>query len=127
VNDELKQYFRPEFLNRVDDIIVFRPLNREEVTQIADLMIADAATRIAEQGILLQVSDRFKARVVNEGYDPTYGARPLRRAISRLLEDSLAEAFLMGQIQAGDTAIVDVDEDGRVQVRPESSKVALSV
>jgi ATP-dependent Clp protease ATP-binding subunit ClpC len=127
VNDELKQYFRPEFLNRVDDIIVFRPLTREEVTQIADLMIADAATRIAEQGITLQVSDRFKTRVVNEGYDPTYGARPLRRAIARLLEDSLAEAFLAGQIQAGDTAIMDVDDDDRVQVSRESSKVALSV
>ncbi len=127
VNDELKQYFRPEFLNRVDDIIVFRQLTREEVTRIADLMIADATARIAEQGIALQVSDRFKERVVTEGYDPSYGARPLRRAIARLLEDSLAEAFLSGQVQAGDTAIVDVDEDGQVQVRRESSKVALSV
>ncbi|MBD2079128.1 ATP-dependent Clp protease ATP-binding subunit [Leptolyngbya sp. FACHB-17] len=117
VNDELKQYFRPEFLNRVDEIIVFRQLTRSEVVQIADLMIQEAAVRIAEQGITLEVSDRFKERVVVDGYNPSYGARPLRRAISRLLEDSLAEAFLAGQIQSGDTAIADVDEDQQVVIR----------
>ncbi|MGG6265902.1 ATP-dependent Clp protease ATP-binding subunit [Leptolyngbya sp. AN03gr2] len=127
VNDELKQYFRPEFLNRIDEIIVFRQLSRPEVVQIADLMIRDAAARIAEQGILLEVSDRFKERVVVDGYNPSYGARPLRRAIARLLEDSLAEAFLAGQIQAGDTAIVDVDEDQQVVIRPVKSPVSISV
>jgi ATP-dependent Clp protease ATP-binding subunit ClpC len=126
VNDELKQYFRPEFLNRVDEIIVFRQLTRGEVTQIADLMIQDAAARIAEQGIMLEVSDRFKERVVVDGYNPSYGARPLRRAISRLLEDSLAEAFLAGQIQAGDTAIADVDEDQQVVIRPVKSPVTIA-
>ncbi|MBW4540027.1 MAG: ATP-dependent Clp protease ATP-binding subunit [Myxacorys chilensis ATA2-1-KO14] len=127
VNDELKNYFRPEFLNRIDETIVFHQLNRDEVTQIADLMIAEAAQRIAEQGITLQVSDRFKERVASEGYNPSYGARPLRRAIARLLEDSLAEAFLAGRIQAGDTAIVEVDEDGQIQVRREQPKVAMAV
>jgi ATP-dependent Clp protease ATP-binding subunit ClpC len=127
VNDELKNYFRPEFLNRLDEIIVFRQLNRDEVVRIADLMIRDAASRIAEQGIALQVSDRFKERVVTEGYDPSYGARPLRRAISRLLEDSLAEAFLTGRIAAGDSAIVDVDDDGQVRVGRASSKVVMTV
>jgi ATP-dependent Clp protease ATP-binding subunit ClpC len=127
VNDELKNYFRPEFLNRVDEMIVFRQLTRDEVIQIADLMIQEAALRIAEQGITLQVGDRFKERVVAEGYNPSYGARPLRRAISRLLEDSLAEAFLAGQIQPGDTAIVDVDEDGQIRVRRDQSKVPVTV
>ncbi|MBD1843370.1 ATP-dependent Clp protease ATP-binding subunit [Cyanobacteria bacterium FACHB-63] len=126
VNDELKQYFRPEFLNRVDEIIVFRQLTRSEVVQIADLMIQEAAARIAEQGITLEVSDRFKERVVVDGYNPSYGARPLRRAISRLLEDSLAEAFLAGQIQAGDTAIADVDEDQQVIIRRAEAPVSIA-
>ncbi|NJR48724.1 MAG: ATP-dependent Clp protease ATP-binding subunit [Leptolyngbyaceae cyanobacterium CSU_1_3] len=127
VNDELKNYFRPEFLNRLDEIIVFRQLSREEVTQIADLLLQEAAHRLSEQGIHLQVSDRFKAQVVNEGYSPSYGARPLRRAIARLLEDSLAEAFLAGQIQAGDTAIVDVNPEGQTEVKAEKPRVAVSV
>ncbi|NDJ18427.1 ATP-dependent Clp protease ATP-binding subunit [Myxacorys almedinensis] len=127
VNDELKNYFRPEFLNRLDETIVFHPLSRAEVAQIADLMIQDAAQRIADQGITLQVSDRFKARVVAEGFDPSYGARPLRRAIARLLEDSLAEAILAGQIQAGDAAIVDVTEDGQIWVNRSQPKVAMAV
>jgi ATP-dependent Clp protease ATP-binding subunit ClpC len=126
VNDELKNYFRPEFLNRLDETIVFRQLSRDEVTQIADLLIREAANRLSEQGIHLEVSDRFKAQVVTEGYNPSYGARPLRRAIARLLEDSLAEAFLSGQIQSGDTAIVDVDEDGQVRVKSEKARVAVS-
>ena len=122
VNDEMKHYFRPEFLNRVDDIIVFRQLTREEVSQIADLMIREAASRIAEQGLTLEVSDRFKEQVVTEGYNPSYGARPLCRGIARLLEDSLAEALLSGQIQSGDVAIVDTDDDGRIVVRAQRSK-----
>jgi ATP-dependent Clp protease ATP-binding subunit ClpC len=126
VNDELKHYFRPEFLNRVDDIIVFRQLTRPEVTQIAELMIREAASRIAEQGISLEVSDRVQERVVAEGYTPSYGARPLRRAIARLLEDSLAEAMLSGQIQTGDTAFVDLDEEGRVVVKPKQSELVVA-
>ncbi len=125
VNDELKNYFRPEFLNRLDEIIVFRQLSRDEVTQIADLLIREAASRLSEQGISLEVSDRFRACVVTEGYNPSYGARPLRRAIARLLEDSLAEAFLSGQIQTGDTAIVDIDEDGQVRVNRVQPRVAV--
>ncbi|KAM3111136.1 ATP-dependent Clp protease ATP-binding subunit [Phormidesmis sp. 146-33] len=126
VNDELKNHFRPEFLNRLDETIVFRQLSRDEVTQISDLLIQEAATRLSDQGIHLEVSDRFKAQVVTEGYNPSYGARPLRRAIARLLEDSLAEAFLSGQIQSGDTAIVDVDDDGQVQVKSQKALVAVS-
>ena len=116
VNEELKQYFRPEFLNRLDEIIVFRQLTRDEVKQIADIMLREVSTRLAEQAITLEVTERFKDRVVEEGYSPSYGARPLRRAIMRLLEDALAEAILSGRVQDGDTAIVDVDNDGEVQV-----------
>jgi ATP-dependent Clp protease ATP-binding subunit ClpC len=117
VMDEMKQFFRPELLNRLDDIIVFRQLQRQEVMQISDLMIREVNVRLAESGIVLKVTDAFKERLVTEGFDPSYGARPLRRAIARLLEDSLAEAMLLGTIQAGDTAIADVDEDGQILVQ----------
>ncbi len=116
VHEELKQYFRPEFLNRLDEIIVFRQLTRNEVKQIADLMLREVSTRLTEQGITLEVTERFKDRVVVEGYSPSYGARPLRRAIMRLLEDAIAEAILSSRIKDGDTAIVDVDDDGEVRV-----------
>ncbi|MCX5980940.1 MAG: ATP-dependent Clp protease ATP-binding subunit [Nostocales cyanobacterium LacPavin_0920_SED1_MAG_38_18] len=116
VNEELKNYFRPEFLNRLDEIIVFRQLNKLEVTQIAEIMLKEVFGRLTEKGIVLEVTDRFKDRLITEGYSPSYGARPLRRAIMRLLEDSLAEEILSGRIKDGDTALVDVDENGIVQV-----------
>jgi ATP-dependent Clp protease ATP-binding subunit ClpC len=116
VNEELKVFFRPEFLNRLDDIIVFTQLKKDEVKQIAEIMLKDVANRLVEKGIILKVTERFKDRVVQEGYDPSYGARPLRRAIMRLLEDSLAEAMLSGQVTDGDTAVVDIDDDGQVKV-----------
>ncbi|OLP18896.1 ATP-dependent Clp protease ATP-binding subunit ClpC [Leptolyngbya sp. 'hensonii'] len=112
VNEDLKQHFRPEFLNRLDDIIVFQSLVREEVKQIADLMIREVGDRLREQSIALQVTELFKDLLLREGFSPAYGARSLRRAITRLLEDALAEALLTGRIGAGDTAIVDVDVDG---------------
>ncbi len=118
VNEELKQYFRPEFLNRLDEIIVFRQLNKEEVKEIAEIMLNEVFGRLTEQGITLEVTDKFKERLVEEGYNPSYGARPLRRAIMRLLEDVLAEQILSGSIKDGDTALIDVDEAGKVTVQP---------
>ncbi len=116
VNEELKNYFRPEFLNRLDEIIVFRQLIKEEVKRIADIMLNDVFKRLTEQGITLEVTERFKDRLVDEGFNPSYGARPLRRAIMRLLEDSLAEEILSARIKDGDVAIMDVDESGQVKV-----------
>ncbi|MDJ0727556.1 MAG: ATP-dependent Clp protease ATP-binding subunit [Prochloraceae cyanobacterium] len=117
VNDELKQYFRPEFLNRIDEIIVFSQLSKPEVKQIADLLLQEVSELLHQQRqIELKVSDRFKDLVVEEGYDPAYGARPLRRAIMRLLEDSLAEAILSGEVEDGDGALVDLDDRGKVTV-----------
>ncbi len=118
VLEELKNYFRPEFLNRLDEIIVFRQLLRQEVKQIANLMLREVANQLAEQQIALEVTDRCKERLVTEGYNPSYGARSLRRVITRLLEDSLAEAILAGQIKPGATAVVDVDAQGEIQVQP---------
>ena len=117
VNEELKQYFRPEFLNRLDEIIVFRQLNRDEVKLIADIMLREVFTRMQEKGISLSVTESFKERLVEEGYNPSYGARPLRRAVMRLLEDSLAEEFLSGRLKDGDAALVDVNEDKQVVIR----------
>ena len=125
VNEELKQYFRPEFLNRLDEIIVFRQLNKPEVTQIAEIMLKEVFGRLTEKGITLEVTDRFKDRLITEGYSPSYGARPLRRAIMRLLEDSLAEEILSGRIKDGDTALVDVDENGVVQVSSQQRRELL--
>jgi ATP-dependent Clp protease ATP-binding subunit ClpC len=126
VNEELKQYFRPEFLNRLDEIIVFRQLSKVEVTEIAEIMLKEVFGRLTEKGITLEVSDRFKDRLIQEGYSPSYGARPLRRAIMRLLEDSLAEEILSGRIKDGDTALVDVDESGNVQVSAEQRRELLT-
>ena len=116
VNEELKQYFRPEFLNRLDEIIVFRQLTKDEVKEISEILLKDIFKRLTEQGITLKVTDKFKDRLIEEGYNPSYGARPLRRAIMRLLEDSLAEEILSGRVREGDTAIVDVDEAGQVKI-----------
>ncbi|KAJ4910507.1 hypothetical protein Rs2_05128 [Raphanus sativus] len=116
VTEELKQYFRPEFLNRLDEMIVFRQLTKLEVKEIADIMLKEVVVRLKEKEIELQVTERFKERVVDEGFDPSYGARPLRRAIMRLLEDSMAEKMLSREIKDGDSVIVDVDAEGSVVV-----------
>ncbi len=121
VNEELKQYFRPEFLNRLDEIIVFRQLSRDEVKEIAEIMLKEVFGRMAEKGIHLSVTEAFKERLVEEGYNPSYGARPLRRAVMRLLEDSLAEEFLSGRIGEGDSAVVDVNDDKQVVIRKQGA------
>ncbi len=126
VNEELKQYFRPEFLNRLDEIIVFRQLIKEEVKEIAEIMLRDVFKRLTEKDITLTVSDRFKERLVEEGFNPAYGARPLRRAIMRLLEDVLAEEILSGRVSEGDTALVDVNEEGKVTVQPVKDRELLA-
>jgi ATP-dependent Clp protease ATP-binding subunit ClpC len=125
VNEEMKNFFRPEFLNRLDEIIVFTQLKKDEIKQIADILLKEVGTRLAEKGITLEVTENFKDRVVQEGYNPSYGARPLRRAITRLLEDSLAEAMLSGEVREGDTAIVEVDDDGQVRVRKSEQRELL--
>ena len=117
VNEELKQYFRPEFLNRLDEIIVFRQLTRDEVKHIAEIMLKEVFARMRDKGIHLSVTESFKERLVEEGYNPSYGARPLRRAVMRLLEDSLAEEFLSGRLGEGDQALVDVNEEKQVVIR----------
>ncbi len=122
VNEELKQYFRPEFLNRLDEIIVFRQLTKNEVKEIAEIMLHEVFARLQDKGIKLSVTDAFKERLVEEGYNPSYGARPLRRAVMRLLEDSLAEEVLSGRIKDGDKALVDIDDNKKVTINISSEE-----
>lgn len=127
VNEELKQYFRPEFLNRLDEIIVFRQLTKQEVKEIADIMLKGVFQRAEEKGIRIEVTERFKDRLVDEGYNPAYGARPLRRAIMRLMEDSMAEGMLTGDIKEGDSVIMDVDADGQISVLNGDKKITTAI
>ena len=111
VNDALKQHFRPEFLNRIDETIVFGELSKPEVTQIVDFMIARVGKQLAGQGMGLEITEAAKFLLADRGYDPTMGARPLRRAIQRLVEDPLSERLLWKEFRAGQIIRVDVVED----------------
>ncbi|HWJ62148.1 MAG TPA: ATP-dependent Clp protease ATP-binding subunit, partial [Acidimicrobiales bacterium] len=111
VNDALKQHFRPEFLNRIDDIIVFHELSKAEVTTIVDLLIKRTSVQLEAQGIGIELTDDAKSYLVEKGYDPTMGARPLRRAIQRFVEDPLSERLLYKQFRAGEIVIVDTGVD----------------
>ena len=116
VNDALKAHFRPEFLNRIDDVIVFHELTKDEVTEIIDLMIKRVRAQLETQGLTIELSQAAKYLVVDKGYDPTLGARPLRRALQRLVEDPLSEKILWKEFRAGETVVVDV-EDGEIVFR----------
>ena len=107
VEEALKRAFRPEFLNRLDDIVVFEPLTEAEIAQIADLEIAEVRGRLGERGVDFQVLDAAKSEVVREGYDPNFGARPLRRVIERRIENPLAKRVLSGEFASGDCIVVD--------------------
>ncbi|WP_222831853.1 ATP-dependent Clp protease ATP-binding subunit [Arcanobacterium phocae] len=111
VNDELKNHFRPEFLNRVDDIIVFPQLQKPEILEIVDLMIGKLDVRLADQGMSIVLTQKAKDLLAERGYDPVLGARPLRRAIQRDIEDELSEKLLFGEFSSGQTIVVDVNED----------------
>lgn len=114
-------------MNRLDEIIVFRQLTKTEVKQIADIMLKEVFSRAEEKGIKIDVTERFKDRLVDEGYNPSYGARPLRRAIMRLLEDSMAERMLAGDIKEGDSVILDVDGDGQITVLNGDKKMVQNI
>jgi ATP-dependent Clp protease ATP-binding subunit ClpC len=107
VREELRKLFRPEFLNRIDETIIFHPLSEGAIAQIVDLKIADLNARLAEQDIRLSLTDSAKAVLAKEGYDPHYGARPLARAMKRLIENPLASQIVAGEIGDGDTVTID--------------------
>ena len=109
VEDALKRVFNPEFLNRIDDVIVFQPLVKEHIFQIIDVMAKDLFKRIEDLGLSLTFTDAAKDFLVEKGYDAQFGARPLRRAIQKYIEDPMAEAILMNEMNEGDALLVDYD------------------
>jgi ATP-dependent Clp protease ATP-binding subunit ClpC len=111
VNEALKQHFRPEFLNRIDEVIVFHELSRDEVIEIVDLMTKRVGDQLESQGLGLELTPAAKMALADKGYDPTLGARPLRRAIQQYVEDPLSERILWKEFRVGETIIVDVDTD----------------
>jgi len=114
---EMKKIFRPEFLNRIDATVVFHALNKEHIRQIVDLMLNQVVTSLQEKNIALEVTDAARDFIGNKGYDPVFGARPLRRTIQNLVEDQLSEALLRGEFLPGDTVVVDCVED-KIVMKP---------
>jgi ATP-dependent Clp protease ATP-binding subunit ClpC len=112
VNQELKSHFRPEFLNRIDDVIVFQQLTKNEIVEIVDLMIANLEKRLADRDIDIELTTAAKDLLAERGYDSQLGARPLRRAIQRDIEDPLSEKMLFGDLKAGHIVVVDVEGEG---------------
>jgi ATP-dependent Clp protease ATP-binding subunit ClpC len=112
VQQELKQHFRPEFLNRIDDVIVFHQLSPAEIVEIVDLMVASLDKRLADMDLAIELTPAAKALMAERGYDPVLGARPLRRTMQRDLEDPLSEKMLFGEIPAGSIIVVDVEGEG---------------
>ena len=109
--EAVRRTFRPEFINRIDEIVVFKPLGEKELLQIVDLMIKDVAKRLAEKGLLIEVTDAAKTFLLKKGYEPKFGARPLRRTIQRYIEDRLADILLEGKIKPESVIKVDVADD----------------
>ena len=128
VNDELKEFFRPEFLNRLDEIIIFQHLNKQDIENIADIMIKEIVDRMLDKEVILSVDSRAKKLIVDEGYDPIYGARPLRRAVMRLLEDNLAEQCLTKTLYPGTKLLISTDLiDNNISVKVDYDNVNPSI
>ncbi len=127
VTEELKRTFRPEFLNRLDETIVFHPLNKEHIKEIVVLMLKDTAEQLKTRNIALEVTDAAKELIADKGFDKEYGARPLRRAIQRFIEDPLAEAIIEGKFKEEGTIIVADVEDGKIVFSSKENEVPVNV
>ena len=123
VMEAVQSFFRPEFLNRVDEIILFQNLSVEQIKSIVDIQLAGLQKRLAERKIILTLTPKAKDAIALAGYDPTYGARPLKRAIQRQIVDPLAQKLLAGEFQEGDTLVLDVDTEGRLLFQIQESDV----
>ena len=109
--DVVGTHFRPEFINRVDESVVFHPLAKEQIRGIAEIQLQDLRKRLAERELALEISEPFMDRLVSVGFDPVYGARPLKRAIQQELENPLAQGILSGEFEPGQTIVVSLDGD----------------
>ena len=114
VLDDVRGFFRPEFVNRIDEIVVFEPLGREEIAQIVDIQLRSLLRRLEERNLMVELTDAARTYLADKGYDPAFGARPLQRVIQREIQDPLALQLLSGQIRDGETITVDAGEDGLV-------------
>jgi hypothetical protein len=117
VMDEVKRFFRPEFLNRIDASVVFHALEQEHIVQIVDLMLKQVRQEVRDAELDMDATRAAKEKLAEEGYDPHLGARPLRRVIQSKVEDKLSEEILSGKYVPGDTVLIDVDEDGDIVTR----------
>jgi ATP-dependent Clp protease ATP-binding subunit ClpC len=112
IQKNLKETFRPEFLNRIDEIIIFHTLSQEQVKQIVDLQMEEISARLAEQGLAVELTEAAREWLAEDGYDPQFGARPLKRTLQRRVESPLSVQLLNGVFQSGDTVVIDVGEEG---------------
>ena len=113
---DLRSHFRPEFLNRVDDIVLFKPLSHQEITRIVDLLAANLANRLTDRDIVLSLTDAVKQHVAEHGYDPVYGARPLKRYLQHEVETRIGRALIKGDVPEGSTICVDISDDGQWRI-----------
>ena len=126
VLDEVKKTFRPEFLNRLDGIQVFHALRKEHILEIVDIMLTEVRERVLEKDLVLQVSDAARDYLAETGYDPYFGARPLRRVIQEKLEDRLSDDMLAGKFKAGDIVDIDLEDDELTVTVPKPRKKSSS-
>jgi ATP-dependent Clp protease ATP-binding subunit ClpC len=119
---ELKTTFRPEFLNRIDAVVVFKSLSIEEIRNIVDLMLSRVREQLSSQGIAFDVTQDAKDHIIKLGYDVAYGARPLRRVIQNMVEDPLSEQLLVGTFKSGDRVVVDKSEDAGLAITKAAEK-----
>src|SRR5208282_1651925 len=119
-------HFKPEFINRLDDIVRFHSLTREQISEIVDLQVAGVLARVGERGVQVTLTDAARELIANMGYDPAYGARPLRRVIQKQLTDRLALALLSGEIRSGDSVQVDA-VDGELRLEPAREQATAAV
>ncbi|HEX2173325.1 MAG TPA: AAA family ATPase, partial [Dehalococcoidia bacterium] len=125
VMNELKKTFRPEFLNRIDNTVVFHALQQTHVRQIVDLMLSNVKTQLSEKGIAVEVTEQAKDLLAEKGFDQVFGARPLRRVIQNLIEDQLSEKLLIGDINAGETVVIDA-VDGEISFQTKAQELAIT-
>jgi ATP-dependent Clp protease ATP-binding subunit ClpB len=126
VEEELHKHFRPEFLNRIDDVIIFHALDMQHIKRIIEIQLKRLAKLIGDRGLSIEISDHAKEQIAKEGYDPAFGARPLKRALQRLIIDPLALKLLDGGFRTGDTVFVNLGENGKVELSTEPEPVTVN-
>jgi len=123
IHQTLLEHFRPEFINRIDEIVIFNALGKEEISKVIDLQLENFSRLLAERKVKIELKDKARELLFREGYDPQFGARPLKRAIQRLIQDPLAMKLLDGDVLAGDTVEVDADlKKGEMKLEREAVK-----